>query len=177
MSSRYLLKLLKIVASTALIVFIGIMAFFFISEDYNAFIVLSDSMKPAISSGDLVLVGLPNRPFVDEIKPDSIITYRHNENLVTHRIVTVTADTLVTKGDAMEGPDPWLVSRLDDLEGCYITHIPYVGKFSTFIRTKTGWFLTVILPALFLLALIIKEIVKEALKENKPWLKGGRIRY
>jgi hypothetical protein len=67
----------------------------------------------------------------------------------------------------MEGTDPWPVSRFYDVKGCYITHIPYVGRLGAFIRTKTGWFITIILPALFLLVLIIKEIIKEAFR-NEP---------
>lgn len=150
-----------------LIVFIGMTGFFYISEDYNAYIVLSDSMQPAINSGDLVLVGSPDHPFVDEIKPGAIVTYRRNEALVTHRIVSITGDTLATKGDAMEDTDPWPISRFSDIEGSYIARIPYVGHLNAFIRTKTGWFITIILPAIFLLTLIIKEIVKEALKSEK----------
>jgi signal peptidase len=149
------------------LVFVGIIGFFYLSEDYNVYVVLSDSMQPAIKSGDLVLVGNPGHPFVDKIEPGNIITYRHNEALVTHRVVSFSGDTLVTKGDAMEDPDPWPVSRLSDVEGGYIARIPYIGHFNKFIRTKTGWFATIILPGMFLLTLIIREIVKEALKTEK----------
>ena len=150
-----------------LIVFVGVMGFCYFSEDYNAYIVLSDSMQPAIHSGDLVFVGSLNHLFVDDIKPGAIVTYRHNEALVTHRVISASGDTLVTKGDAMEDPDPWAVSRLSDVEGGYIARIPYAGSLNVFIRTKTGWFITIILPAMFLLTLIIKEIIKETLKNEK----------
>jgi len=176
MLCRYIYKLAKIGIYLALLIFVGIMGFFYFSDDYDAYTVLSDSMQPAINSGDLVLVGSPNHLFADKIEPGSIVTYRHNEALVTHRVVSVTGDTLVTKGDAMEDPDPWPVSRLSDVEGCYISYIPYVGKLNMFIRTKTGWFFTIILPAIFLLALIIKEIIKEAFKDDrKIHQKGGLI--
>jgi len=160
-------RLLRMGVSIALLVFVSIMGFFYVSKDYNAYIVLSDSMQPAITSGDLVLVGSPDHPFVDEIEPGTIVTYRHNEALVTHRIVTVSGDTLVTKGDAMEDTDPWTVSRFSDVEGSYIACIPYVGNLNAFIKTKIGWFITIILPAIFLLTLIIREIVKEALRSDK----------
>lgn len=153
--------------SIALLLFVGIMGFFYVSGDYNAYIVLSDSMQPEINSGDLVFIGSPDHLFVDDIKPGTIVTYRHNEELVTHRVVSISGDTLVTKGDAMEDTDPWPVSRFSDIEGSYITHIPYVGNINTYIRTKTGWFITIILPAIFLLTMIIREIVKEALKRDK----------
>lgn len=164
---RRICKLLKAGVFAALLAFVGVMGFCYFSGDYDAFIVLSDSMQPAIKSGDLVFVGKPNRPFVNEIKPGAIVTYQHNEGLVTHRVVSVTGDTLVTQGDAMEGPDPWPVSRFYDVKGSYIARIPYVGNLNAFIRTRTGWFVAIILPAIFLLTLIIKEIVKEALKKEK----------
>jgi len=164
---RYTIKLLKIVVSTALIVFVGIMGFCYFSDDYDAYIVLSDSMQPTINSGDIVFIGRPNHPFVNEVKPDAIVTYQHSDGLVTHRVVSITGDALVTKGDAMEGPDPWPVSSFYDVKGGYITHVPYVGKLSCFIKTKTGWLITIILPALFLLVLIIKEIIKEAFRSEQ----------
>jgi len=177
MLRRYTYKLVKTGVSIALLIFVGVMGFFYLSDNYNAYIVLSDSMQPAINSGDLVLVGSPNHLFTNKIEPGTIVTYRHNEAMVTHRVVSVTRDTLVTKGDAMEDPDPWPVSRISDVEGSYITHIPYVGKLSMFIRTKTGWFITLILPALFLLTMIIKEIIKEAFRDNqKIHKKGGLVR-
>lgn len=160
-------KIVKAGVFVALLVFVGVMGFCYFSGDYNAYVVLSDSMQPAINSGDLVFVGKSDRLFVNEIQPGAIVTYRHNKNLVTHRVVSITGDTLVTKGDAMEGPDPWPVSRFYDIEGGYIARIPYVGNLNAFIRTKTGWFLVIILPAVFLLALIIREIFKEALKNEK----------
>jgi len=163
---RYTIKLLKIGVYTVLLISVGVMGFCYFSEDYDAYIVLSDSMQPTINSGDLVLIGPPNHPFVDKIQPETIVTYRHNEGLVTHRVVSITGDTLVTKGDAMEDSDPWPVSRFYDVKGSYITHFPYVGKLSSFIRTKMGWFITIILPALFLLVLIFKEIIKEAFRSE-----------
>jgi len=164
---RIIYKLVGMGVSIVLLLFIGITGFIYISEDYNAYVVMSDSMQPDMSSGDLVLVGSPGKPFVDDIKPGAIVTYRHNEALVTHRVVSITDDTLITKGDAMEDTDPWTVSRLNDVESGYITHIPYLGHLNAFIKTRTGWFLVVILPGIFLLTLIIKEILKEALRNEK----------
>ena len=167
MLRRRVYRLMKIVVSIMLLVFAGVTGFFYFSEDYSAYIVLSDSMHPTFSNGDLVLIGSPDHLLVNEIAPGEIITYRRNEALITHRVVSVQGDTLVTKGDAMEDADPWPVSLHDDVKGCYIVCIPYLGHLNMFIKTRTGWFLAIILPTVFLLALIIKEIVKEALRDEK----------
>jgi signal peptidase len=164
---RLTIKLVKAGVFVVLLGFVGVTGFCYLSGDYDAFIVLSDSMQPAIKSGDLVFVGKPNRLFVSEIKPGAVVTYQHNKELVTHRVVSITGDTLVTKGDAMEGPDPWPVSRFYDVKGAYIARIPYIGNLNAFIRTRTGWFIAIILPAVFLLTLITREIVREALKKEK----------
>ena len=42
--------------------------------------------------------------------------------------------------------------------------VPYIGYFNTFVRTKQGWFIAIILPASVLLILIVKDILKEAFK-------------
>ena len=174
MRLRYAIKLLKITLFTALLVFVGVMGFFYLSDEYNAYTVLSDSMRPALNSGDLVLVGSPDHLFVNRIEPGNIVTYQRNEALITHRVVSVMGDRLVTKGDALEDPDPWQVSRLSDVKGCYITRIPYLGYLKIFIRTKIGWFMAIILPTIFLLGLIIKEIIKESFRDDqKIRQKGG----
>jgi signal peptidase len=164
---QYVIKSVKYTIYALLLVCVGIIGFFFLSDDYNAYIVLSDSMKPTFSNGDLVLVGSPGHLFVNKIAPGNIITYRRNEALITHRVVSITEDTLITKGDAMEDADPWQVSLNSDVEGGYIACIPYLGHLNMFIKTKTGWFLAIFLPTVFLLALLIKEIVKEALRDEK----------
>ena len=163
---KYPLKLLKYAVFSALLAFVGIIAFCYFSDDYSAYIVLSDSMEPGISSGDLVIVGSPGSPLAGDVGPGSIVTYRHDDKLVTHRVVSVEGDSLVTRGDAVEEPDPWPVSRFYDVMGCYIFHVPGIGTVTGFIGTKLGWFLAIILPAVLLLALIIKEIIKEAFRSD-----------
>ena len=155
-------KALKVTLFSLLLTVVGILAFLYFSDDYSAYVVLSDSMKPNISSGDMVFTGKPNRPLVGDIAPGTIITFERNNGLVTHRVDSIEGDTVITRGDALESADPWSVSRYFDVKGCYIFHIPHVGLMSSFIKTKTGWFVSVILPAMFLVSWIIKDIVKEA---------------
>ena len=118
-------------------------------------------MKPAINSGDLVVIGSTGSPFTGKLAPGEIITFEHNKSLITHRIVSIEGDTIYTKGDGQEEIDPWPVSRFFDVKGSYIFHIPYVGLVSHFVRTKPGWLICVILPAVCLLVFIIRDIVKE----------------
>jgi len=77
-------------------------AFVYFSPDYAVYSVGSESMDPAIKMGDMLVSGPLNGPFSGELKPGAVVTYERGSNLVTHRVVSVDGDTLVTKGDAME---------------------------------------------------------------------------
>lgn len=70
-------------------------------------------------------------------------------------------EILVTKGDAAEDADPWAVS-VSDVKGVYLFKIPYVGYMTSFIRTKLGWFLMIIVPAALLVGWLTRDIIKEA---------------
>ena len=150
--------------------FFGILAlgmagfgFLFLSPDYNIYLVRSESMKPAINMGDMVIMAPAN----GQVSPGEIITYERGNELITHRVLSIDGDKLVTKGDAVEDPDPWSVT-LSDVRGSYLFRLPYVGYVSNFIKTKPGWFLVIILPAAVLVGFLFKDIFKEAKR-----LKGG----
>ena len=154
-------RFIKALAVLILVAIVGALAGIYFLDDYEAYVVKSDSMQPAIKSGDMVVIGSPGSIFTGDMAPGEIITFERNENLITHRIVSVEGDTIYTKGDGLEETDPWPVSRFIDVKGSYIFHIPYLGLVSNFIKTKTGWLLCVILPAACLLGFIFRDIVRE----------------
>lgn len=61
---------------------------------YYFYRVLSGSMEPSIEIGDYVLVKED-----DDLVVGDVITYKVDNNFITHRIVDITSDTIVTKGD------------------------------------------------------------------------------
>lgn len=148
--------------SIILILVVTSLVFVHFSPDYNIFFIRSESMKPSINMGDTVVTGPIGGPLNGELKPGAIVTYERGDELVTHRVLSVSSDTLMTKGDAMEEPDPWSVT-ISGVSGIYLFRIPYVGYLTSFIRTKIGWFVAIIVPAVLLVALLIRGIVKEAL--------------
>jgi signal peptidase I len=160
---------LKWIIISILVVFVGMMACVYFLDDYSAYIVKSNSMQPTIKSGDMVFTGRPGRPLVGDIVPGGIITFQRHDETVTHRVEAIEGDIIYTRGDALEETDPWTVSRFFDVKGCYLFHIPYVGLISSYLKTRTGWFLCVILPAMCLLGLIVREIIREA-RRSFPYL-------
>ena len=134
------MKILSRLVLTMLSLILAGLAFLYFVPGYNLYLVRSESMRPAINIGDLIITGPMNGPINGEVKPGTIITYEYSKELVTHRVRSIDGKTMVTKGDATEDPDPWSVT-LSDVRGVYLFKITYVGYLTNFVRTKLGWFL------------------------------------
>jgi signal peptidase I len=154
-------KFLWIISAVMAVVVAGLV-FIYFSPDYDIYIVRSESMKPTVNMGDMIFSGPISGILGQEIEPGAIVTYQKGASLVTHRVVSSFDGTLITKGDAVENPDLQPVS-ISQVKGICLFKIPKLGYLAAFIHTKLGWFLLIILPAMMLEALIIKEIIKEAL--------------
>ena len=147
------------IATVVLITIISGVAFVHFSPDYNMYIVRSGSMEPVINTGDAVVIGPLDGPFGNGLQQGSIVTYRHGMELITHRVLSIEGDTLVTKGDAVEDPDPWPVSR-QSVGGIYLFRVPYIGYVSSFIRTPVGRYVAILVPGVILVALLFREARK-----------------
>ena len=147
--------------TSALILLLASLAFLYFAPGYDMYIVRSGSMTPAINTGDLVITGPLNGLIGGEVEVGKVVTYQHGHELITHRVQSVHGNTIATKGDALEDPDPWSVT-LDMVKGVYLFKIPYWGYVVNFIQTKLGWFLAIVIPAALLVLWLVKDIVKEA---------------
>jgi signal peptidase len=159
------LKIFIWTVSVLLLLVIAGLAFVYFSPDYDMYVVRSGSMTPAVEVGDMVITGPASGPFGGGIKPGTIVTYARGKELITHRIVSLENGILVTKGDASEDPDAQPV-QMTQVVGVYLFKIPKLGYVSSFIHTKPGWLLVIILPTAALVGLIIKEIINEALRDD-----------
>jgi len=158
---------MKIVSRTALVILVLVLAglaFIYFVPGYNLYLVRSESMVPFLNMGDLIITGPMDGPVSGEVKPGTIVTYEYRNELITHRVKAIDGTTLTTKGDATEDADPWPVT-LPDVRGIYLFKIPSVGFVTNFIQTRTGWFLTIIIPGALLTLWLVKDIVKEAFSE------------
>ena len=164
--STRVMKIFGWLVSIVLALVIAGFIFVYFSPNYDIRLVRSESMKPAINMGDMVITGPLDGPLSGEVKPGTIVTYQLGEELVTHRVLSVDGDTLVTKGDAVEDPDARSVN-LSDVRGVYLFKIPYMGYVSNFVGTKVGWFLAIVIPATALVALLIRSIYKELRSDSE----------
>jgi len=155
--------------SVVLALVVAGLAFIYFAPGYDLYIVRSESMKPTINMGDLIITGPPGGLFGHKIEPGTIISFKKGKELVTHRILSIDDNSIVTKGDAVDHQDTGS-TPISEVKGVYLFKIPKLGYLANFIHSRLGWLITIILPAIVLEFLIIKEIVKEALllvKERK----------
>ena len=103
---------------------------------YGGAVVLSGSMEPVMSKGDLIIVS--------ESKPydiNDIVVFQDKSSLVVHRVIAVDSDTITTKGDANNTEDN-PVSK-SAVKGTVVAVIPSVGTIVSFIKTPIGTILIV----------------------------------
>lgn len=123
----------------------------------GSYVVVSDSMEPTFSAGDLIVVQSVSPGAVTR---GDVITYRKANGVgrTTHRVTAVErrdgSRYFRTKGDANENPDPEPVSG-DALIGTVWFVIPYAGYVVTAAQRPLGIALLVLLPAA---ALVVTEL-------------------
>lgn len=133
--------------TTTVIVVIFVLAAIFLMGSrllgFEVYNVISGSMEPTYSKGDLI--------YVKEVDPYTIrvgdpITFVANEELVvaTHRVVKVdtAARCFYTKGDANEDPDQKPV-RFENVKGVPQFSIPMLGYVSDYIATPPGTYVAI----------------------------------
>jgi signal peptidase len=132
---------------------------------FGIYVVRSGSMTPFFRVGDTIITAPANSNTLSNLKPGDVISFEVDKALTTHRILSIDGGLVVTKGDANEDPDAQPVN-MSQIRGVYLLKIPFLGYLTYFIRTRLGWFLLIILPALILVGLIVKDILKEAFKPD-----------
>lgn len=112
---------------------------------YGAAVVLSGSMEPTYSAGDLLIVKK-----TDHYQTGDIVVYQTGRNLVVHRIIDMNGETVTTQGDANNAPDePFTVSQI---KGISVGSIPFVGTWFRILKTPVG------LMAAFLCTIFLIEV-------------------
>lgn len=153
--------------STLLVVLIVLCAVFLMGSrlmGYQVFNVISGSMEPTYSPGDLI--------YVKDVTPETIqvgtpITFILNEDLVvaTHRVVEVDLENrhFYTKGDANETVDASPV-HFNNVIGVPKFSIPLLGYVSDFIQNPPGMYITLGVGIVLIIGVFVPDIVGLAKK-------------
>jgi signal peptidase len=166
------MKIRKIIKITLLIVIVTIVAVFLIffrpvalGGDTLYEPVFTGSMEPAVPVGSVVVIK-PVDP--NTLQKGDIICFKLSGPLsVTHRIINITNEGFITKGDGNNAPDIWTVGK-ENVIGKLILIIPYIGYIGYLVKTPLGFLLLIIIPATLLIILEIKNIIKYRKEAKNP---------
>lgn len=122
--------------------------------------ILGGSMEPTIKTGALIVM---EKTAPEEILVGDVIGFRVEgmDTPVCHRVIEI-VDTgggvgFITKGDANESPDTWVV-KPENLIGRVVLDLAWLGYVAKFIKTPYGFGFLLGLPAIVLIALEMRNI-------------------
>lgn len=148
-------------AGTILIVFGLLIIFFLRIYGIDTFIVRSGSMEPAIWTGSMCFVD--KRIEYDDIAVDDIVAFKRGKLLVTHRVVNITEEGFVTKGDNND-MDDGVTTTKDNYIGKTIFAVPKMGYIVGWLQSKQGK----ILVAIYVCGLLaLQWILPEGIAKGK----------
>jgi signal peptidase len=127
----------------------------------HSFTVLSGSMEPTISTGDVIVVKTIS-PL--EAKVGDVVSFRDPDNpnrLLSHRVIQMRVMpegvAFVTKGDANTGVERWQIARNGTI-GKAEYKIPKIGYATNRLGSKFGRLLFLVLPLILLAGLELRRL-------------------
>ncbi len=96
---------------------------------YGVLEVISGSMEPTIHIGDLIVIDTKQESYQ---AGDIITFYDVDGSFVTHRIISINEETMITKGDNNNTSDEPI--SVDKIVGKYVVKINGFGKFITVLK-------------------------------------------
>ncbi len=120
---------------------------------YTFLEVVTGSMSGTIEVGDGIIVKLTS-----EIKENDIIVYKKADNLITHRLIKIEEDRLITKGDANNVPDEPITK--DMIIGKVIFIIPQIHFWK-----KVIMIFSIILICMLVIIQRIRNVKRNEIKE------------
>ena len=121
---------------------------------YGFSAILSGSMEPTLSAGDMVLIKEQ-----DSYSVGDIVAYQYGTIGVVHRIIRIEGDSAITQGDANNIEDNGI--PLNIIKGRVIWSIPVVGEWIVVLKSPIS------ILALILAAVLLLELSFRADKEKK----------
>jgi len=141
----------------------------------RAVVVLSGSMEPVFSPGD-VLIERSIEP--SRVQVGQIVTFHEpgTDRMLTHRVRTIESRgaqlVFTTKGDADNSVQRWAIGR-DGQLGQPVQAIPKIGYLVTFAKTPLGLIVVVLLPLLLVAGLELVRIWRPVPTKDTPVAASG----
>lgn len=164
------LKKIWNIVSTVLVALVVLCAVFLMGSrlmGYRVYTVISGSMEPELSVGDLLYVK-PVDPSTIKVGDD--VTFVLNEDLVvaTHRVIAVDAETkhLYTKGIANDIEDAPV--HFNNVLGIVDFSIPLLGYVSDFIQNPPGMYITIAAGAVLIILVFLPDFLPKKKEQTEP---------
>jgi len=122
-------------------------------------VVLSGSMEPTIETGSFALIDKKDK----DINAGDIIAYEHQGMQVLHRVIKITKDGYITKGDNNKSEDFYIVS-LSSLIGTLKVTVPYLGYMVKWAASTQG---IIIIATMCICLFLTGQITLKSRKNNK----------
>lgn len=133
---------------------------------YRCYTVISGSMEPTYSVGDLIYVKTVDPA---EIQVGDPITFLLNEDLVvaTHRVVRIDTENqrFYTQGDANDIEDSEPV-HFNNVIGVPQFAIPKLGYVSDFVQNPPGTYITIAVGVVLILLVFLPDLIRK--REQEP---------
>ena len=164
MEKKYLVG--TILSVSAIILFLIFLMPVSLGGNTHYLIVLSGSMESKIPTGGLIIAKSVNSSNLETgdvivFQPPQVME-KGGQVLITHRIVEITEQGFVTKGDANEENDKGIVTP-DRVKAKHCLAIPYIGygigHIGTVAHSEIGFFVLIILPASIIVFGEIRRII------------------
>lgn len=123
---------------------------------YAVLEVVSGSMQPTINIGDLIIIDINDKNYN---KNDIVTFYDEANNFVTHRIISLNENTMVTKGDYNKSDDG--ETSLDKVVGKYVFRIKGLGNVLSILKKP------LIIALIFIISILIHIAASINLDEIK----------
>ena len=130
---------------------------------YTALQVKTGSMEDTIHVNDIVVVKILKNK--NEIKSNDIISYKEEDYIITHRVIEVTEDKIITKGDANNTEDNPITK--DAVIGKVTKIVPNISIWIDVFKTKSVFSLAIITIILFIITFSIKTDEEKEDKKAK----------
>lgn len=124
---------------------------------YKPLVIISGSMEPILKVGGILYY---KEIDTQEYKNNDIVVFKASKYLISHRIVEITDDGFITKGDANKNIDSNKVYFNKALGKGTNWSIPYIGYYADFIY-KNKWILVIILIILIINSRFSHYMVEE----------------
>ena len=121
---------------------------------YRIFEVGSGSMEPILSVNDLIIIKQE-----DTYKEKDIVTFKSGKNYITHRIISINGDEIVTQGDSNNTSDNPITK--EDIIGKFVYLLKINGFVAYLFSVTKFWIL------IFLIGILITFWLPDRYKQKK----------